>query len=98
MSNVRLTWTLPNVSTRQRPIQHTRIEFRAAGIAEWTVQDIVASDVPQELVFVDVPPGDFEYQGIVVDTAGEEGAPVQTAISVPFDPPGQISNFTAVLE
>ncbi len=98
MANVRLTWALPPVTGRQRPIRETKIEFRALGIQQWTEQDRVAPDVAQELVFVDVAPGDYEYRGTVVDVDGKEGPPETTTASVPFDGPGSITSFTATLE
>ena len=97
MANVSLSWALPTVSPRQRPILHTRIDFRAVGVAQWTTQDVVAPDVAQALEFVDVAPGDYEYRGTVVDVDLVEGSPVTTTVSVPFDPPGQITSFTATL-
>jgi hypothetical protein len=98
MSNVLLTWVLPPVSLRQRAILHTKIEFRAVGVVEWTLQDTVSPDVAQELRFVDVPPGDWEYRGTVVDVDGVWGAPATASVAVPFDAPGVITSFTATLE
>ena len=98
MSNVRVTWTLPNVSNRQRPIQHTEISVRLDPSLPWTVQDVVAPDVVQELVFFDVVPGTHYYQAVVVDTEGVRGPAVETSVSIPFDPPGSVSNLTATIE
>lgn len=98
MSNVRLTWTLPAVSARQRPIQHTEISVRVDPTLPWTVQDVVVPGVAQELVFFDVPPGDQYYQAVVVDVDGLRGAPVETSVAVPFDPPGTVTELTATIE
>ena len=98
MSNVRLTWTLPEVTPRQNPIAHVRIEFRVAETLPWTVQDTVDSGATQELLFIDVQPGTFFYRAIVVDTEGLEGPPVETLVTLSFDPPGSVQNFTATVE
>jgi hypothetical protein len=98
MSNVRVSWALPPVSPRQKPILHTEISVRVDPSLPWTVQDTVTPDVPQELVFFDVAPGDQYYRAVVVDTDFVRGAEVETSIAVPFDPPGVVTNFSAVLE
>lgn len=98
MSNVRLTWELPTVNPRQRPIQFTEISVRIDPAFPWTVQDNVAPDVAQEIVLFDVAPGDWYYQAVVIDIDGVRGAPVETRIAVPFDPPNTVTNFIATLE
>lgn len=98
MSNVRLTWVLPEVTPRQRPIQHTKIDVRVLGADTWTEQALIPPDVTQELLFSDVSPGDYEYQATVVDVDNVSGPPVEASISVPFDPPGVVSTFIATLE
>lgn len=98
MSNVRVTWALPNVSARQKPIQHTEISVRVDPALPWTVQDVVLPDVPQELIFFDVFPGTQYYQAVVIDTDNVRGNPVETNVAVPFDPPGTVTSLTAVLE
>lgn len=97
--NVRLTWELPTPSARQLPIQHVRVDFRVDPSLPWTTQDVVTPDVPQELIFVDVAPGDHFYQVVVVDTAGtEDENPAQATASVPFDPPSSVLNLAATVE
>lgn len=98
MSNVRVTWVLPTVTPRQKPIQFTEISVRADPALPWTVQDVVAPDVTQELLFVDVPSGDQFYQAVVVDVDNVRGNPVETSIAIPFDPPGVVTDLTATLE
>lgn len=97
MSNVKLTWTLPNVSSRQKPIKHTMISVRVDPSLPWTDQTPVAPDGAQEINFIDVAPGTYYYRGIVEDVDGKAGDPVETSVTVPFDPPGVISSFTATL-
>lgn len=98
MSNVRLTWALPAVSARQKPIQYTEISVRVDPGLPWTVQDIVDYNAIQELLFIDVPPGEQFYQAVVFDIDGRAGNPVETSVAVPFDPPGEVSTLTAVVE
>lgn len=99
MSNVRVTWSLPSVSPIQRAIQHTEIAFRVANVAlPWTVQDVVAPDSLQELLFVDVAPGDYEYRAVVVDVDDQRSPEAFASASVPFALPGSVTEFVAVVE
>ena len=98
MSNVRLTWTLPSVGATQREIEHTRIEFRVDGAPQWTEQTLVPTDVAQELLFQDVAPGTYFYRATVVDIDGNEGAPAETQVDVPYDPPGTVVDFAGSIE
>ena len=75
MSDVRLTWDLPTVTPRQYPIAHVRIEFRVDESLPWTIQDTVDAAAAQELLFVDVQPGTFFYQAIVVDEQAKRARP-----------------------
>ncbi len=97
MSNVKLSWVLPTVSSRQKPISHVEISVRTDTTLPWTVQDTVTPDVVQELELFDVAPGMYYYQAVVVDTDLVRGNPVETTIDVPFDPPGTVTSFTATL-
>jgi hypothetical protein len=97
--NVRLTWELPTVTPRQLPIQHVRVEFRADASLPWTTQDTVLPEAIQELLFVDVAPGEFFYRVVVVDTANvEDEKPAETSVVVPFDAPSSVLNLVATLE
>lgn len=98
MSNVRVSWVLPTVTPRQKPIQHTEISVRVDPTLPWTVQDVVVPADPQELLFVDVAPGTYYYQAVVVDTDGVRGPARETSADVPFDPPGAVSALAAVVE
>jgi hypothetical protein len=98
MSNVRLTWSLPTVSARQAEIQHVEISLRVNESFPWTLQDIIATASVQELLLVDVAPGTYFYQGVVVDIEGNRGNPVETFVNIGVESPGEISNFTATLE
>ena len=98
MTNMRLTWDLPNVSIRQAPIQHTVIDFRVDPTLPWAMQDTVAAAAVQELLFVDIQPGSYFYRATVVDADGVSGAPVETQATVAFDPPGIVTNLTATEE
>lgn len=97
MANARLNWVLPVPTNRQRPLAHVRIEGRVAGIAEWT--EINAVDVPATTLLVqDIAPGEWEFRGIVVDNAGAESAPLGASLSVEFDAPSPLAEFTAAVE
>ncbi len=98
MSDVRLSWTLPVVTSRQRPIDHVRIELRADASLPWTEQDQVPASDPQELLLADVAPGDWFYRATVVDIDGEEGSPEGTTASLGFDAPDSVTGLTATVE
>lgn len=98
MSDVRLTWDLPDVSVRQLPIDFARVEFRADESFPWTEQEVVTAEEPQQLLFVDVAPGTFFYQVTMVDTDGQESNPARTQKGTPFDPPGGALNLKATVE
>lgn len=96
MTDVRLTWELPNVGSRQRPIQSTKISFRVDASLPWTVQEMVLAP-ETELLFQDVPSGTIFYQAIAVDDLGQESTPVETSVDIAFDPPGAVANFQATV-
>jgi hypothetical protein len=98
MSNVRLTWELPNVTPKQAPIKHTEISVRVADTLPWTVQDVVVPSGEQAIVFFDVGPGEIFYRAVIVDELDVRGGEVQTSIDVPFEEPGIVSNFIATLQ
>lgn len=96
-----VSWTLPPVSTRQRPLKHVRIEFRvqATPALPWTVQDNVSAQLPeQKLVFVDIAPGMYEFRATVfdIDDTMSKNPPVVEG-RVPSDPPGDVTNLTFVV-
>jgi len=98
MANVRLKWTLPTPTARQKPIQHAKVEIRVDASLPWTVQDTVTPDVAQEILFQDPAPGTHFYRVTVVDVDGKEGVPGETSADVPFDPPGTVTNLAATVE
>lgn len=94
MSDVRLYWTLPQPTQRQRPISHVRIEARVSADQPWTA----IADVPaptSELVIQDVAPGDWFYRGIVVDEGERASAPLNATVAVDFDDPSPLGAFSA---
>lgn len=93
-----ITWKLPPVTSRQRPLAHTLVEYRvkAETALPWTLQDQVAADGEQKLVIQDPAPGTFEYQLTAVDIDGKKGSPVVAEKAADFDPPGQISSVQIV--
>ena len=102
MANVRLTWVLPNVSTRQRPLAHTTIDARVSADLPWTpIANVPANsaDTPTtEAVLEDVAPGTWFYRARAFDDQGTDGNPAHAQVSVGFDRPGTISEFVATLE
>jgi hypothetical protein len=93
-----ITWALPAVGSRQRPLSKTRVEYRVKSAAElpWTVQDEVAADGEQKLVIQDPAPGTFEYRFTVIDIDGKAGSAVVAEKSADFDPPGSVGNVQIV--
>jgi hypothetical protein len=97
MSNVRLTWTLPTPSNRQRPISHVAISARVSDTLPWT--PIAAVDAPAtELLIQDVAPGVWYYAAIVLDDRGNESQPVYADTALPYDKPSAVSGFSAAVE
>ena len=97
MASIRLTWVLPTPTARQRPIDHVRIEARLAPSLPWTEINQVAAP-GTELLVADLAPGDWSFQGIVVDTLLEESTPVEAIASISFDAPDPLVTFTATVE
>lgn len=95
--NVTVSWTLPSVSAAQYPLASTEVSFRTDPSFPWTVQDNVLVSEPQELVFVDMAPGTYYFQGVCVDEQGQRSDPVEAQVDVPFDRPSAPENFQAVL-
>lgn len=92
MSDVRLFWTLPTPTNRQRPISHVRIEARVSQDLPWT--PIAEVDAPAtETTIEDAAPGEWMYQGIVVDNSGAESTPLEAAASVDYDDPSPLASF-----
>ena len=98
MSDVRLSWTLPEPTSRQLRISHVRVDFRVSVDAPWTEQDTVPADAVQELLFSDVAPGMYFYQATVVDVAGVESQPAQASADIAFDDPSDILDLVAIIE
>lgn len=97
MANVRLTWELPAVSQRQRPIAHVKIGARVSVDLPWTpIAEVPASQA--ELLLEDVAPGEWFYRGRAFDDRGGEGPEAFTSVSLDYDPPGAVGNFVATVE
>jgi hypothetical protein len=95
-NKVTLSWTLPVVSNRQRPIQFAKVEYRVSPNLPWTEQDRVAPTSAQTLEFADVAPGTYYYQVTVVDIDNVSGPAVPAQAQLGFDPPGPVTGLTAV--
>ena len=95
MSNVQLDWAFGPVSGKQKPIAKTRIEARVnAANAPWSVIAEPAAPALQ-LIVQDVAPGDWQYRGSAVDSAGVAGPTTLFSLSMPFDSPSALATFTA---
>jgi hypothetical protein len=97
MANVRLNWTLPTPSSRQREIARTVIEARVSPSLPWGSVNTV--DAPTATLLVaDIAPGSWEFRATVVDVGNVPSTPVTTSIELAFEPPSPASGFSAVLE
>lgn len=97
MSNVRLRWTLPTPTSRQRALARTVIEGRVSPSLPWTTLNTV--DAPGEtLLLTDHPPGDWEFRATVVDVGNVASISVVVSLSLAFDPPSPVTGFTATVE
>lgn len=97
MANVRLSWTLPSVSGRQRPISHVLLESRVSDELPWTVIAEVPASA-NELLLEDVAPGEWQYRGSAVDDQGRQGPESVTTAAIEFDAPGALGAFVAAVE
>ena len=97
MANVRLNWTLPTPTSRQRAIARTVIEGRVSASLPWTTLNTV--DAPgSTLLLTDHPPGAWEFRATVVDVGSVPSSPVVAALELAFDPPSPVTSFTAAVE
>jgi hypothetical protein len=93
---IRLDWTFPTPSLRQRPIAAARIEARLDPSLPWTVISTILA--PQSTMTIDDPtPGNWEFRLFVVDTNGDESIPVIATAAVGFDPPSAATAFSATV-
>lgn len=97
MANAILTWKLPSPTNRQRPLGGVRIESRVSDSLPWTLTATVAAP-GEELVIEDIAPGDWFFRATVFDVDGRESSPVEAQTSVDFDPPSEVTDFSARIE
>lgn len=99
MSDVLLSWELQNPTSRQRPVDYIRVDYRVDESLPWTEQDRISPDGPQELLFSDVAPGTHYYRVTVVDIDGVESPnPPTTQASIDFDAPFDVINLTVAIQ
>jgi len=95
-----ITWTLPAVGSRQRPLDRTQIDFRVKVTSgtplPWTTQDDVDAGGEQKLVIADPAPGTFEYQFTVFDVDGVAGPAVVVEKTSAAEPPGSVMDVQIV--
>lgn len=104
---VTLVWTLGPVSTRQLAIDHVRVEGRMVSadsnnpfpftkIADYPPTDANApTGFDGQAIIQNVDPGDWEYQGIPVDVAGNEGPARSVVVTMAADVPSQLAALDA---
>lgn len=96
--NVRLSWSLPAVSSRQRPITRVDLYSRVSPSLPFAP---IGSRVPsetQDFLIESVDPGDWEYGARVIDVGGAAGGMATTSTSVDFDAPSMVGGLTATKE
>lgn len=97
MANVRLNWTLPTPTARQRAIARTVIEARVSPSLPFSTVNTV--DAPTATLLVaDIAPGAWEFRATVVDVGNVPSTPVTTSIDIAFDAPSPAANFAASVE
>lgn len=94
MTDRTLAWELPVVTPRQRPIKHTQIDFRVDASLPWTPAATVPPTDPQQVEFLDVNAGTFDYRLTIYDDEDTPGDEVIVSQSLAFDPPGTVLNVT----
>ena len=93
MANIVLTWTLPAVSERQRPIARVLIEISAAPEeAGWTEHRVVPADAEQTVTMVDAAPGTHHYRLTAIDTDGRRSVPVTAQVTVAHQGPSPVTD------
>lgn len=92
-----LNWVLPTVGPRQAPLKHVKIEKRVAETLPWTfIADVPVAET--SLLFQDIQPGTHFFRGTVFDEQDNFSKNPKTAtLTVPFDDPGDLLEFTATL-
>lgn len=101
MANVQLNWTLPTTredgtALDQSDIQHVRIEARVVGGEFGEINQVPPSNT--SLLIEQVAGGDWEFQGIVVDSGGRESQPMVASLAVPISNPDALQTFEATLQ
>lgn len=102
--NIRGTWVLPTVRDSGGPlpiteIDRTDIEVSLDAGATWTPLISVASGNTQEFFLPDAAPGQWDFRGVVFDTAGRFSPPVGGSVVVPDETaPGPITDLNITLE
>ena len=97
MTDVVVSWDLPTVSLRQKPIKHVEVHTRDDESLPWTFQNSVLPGDVQQMIFADEPPGRHYYQAFAVDEDDVAGSPSEGIADVPFDAPSALVNFDVTL-
>lgn len=98
MASIQLTWTLPVVGERQRPLSRVLVQISAEPEESgWTDHKLIAADAKQELTIVDAHPGEHYFRLIVIDADGQRSAPVVVSVSVPYLGPSPVLDAIATV-
>lgn len=98
MASIRLTWSLPTVTTHQQPIARTLVEISAAPQeVGWTEHRVIAADVDQTVTFADAAPGAHHFRLTVIDLDGRRSPPVTLSATVPHRGPSPVEDAEAVV-
>jgi len=86
MANVKLVWTLPSVRLSGKPldpatISGVEIAISSDGGENFTVTDNFPKEV-LETLFTDLEPGEWQFRGVVIDTAGRRSPEAFSAVSI----------------
>lgn len=104
MRDVIIRWVLPATRESGLPldpadIQHTLVELSADGGANFTLVDsVLGSALAQETLVQDLDNGNWIARLTVVDTAGREGAAVDTPFVSDVSAPGTVTNVEVILQ
>ena len=99
MSDIRVTWALPEVTLRNLPVKHVLVEMRVDPSLPWSAAgNPVLPDDVQRLVSADLAPGTYFFRVTPVDDGDVLGEPAEGSAAIGFDPLGRVTDLTLVVE
>jgi hypothetical protein len=101
MTTLKVTYAVPVPTVRQAPVKGVLVSLavKPADPAVLPVFNPIAEvDLPAvEFDQASIDPGDYIVRLVVKDILAQVGGPVDTAVHVPFDVPGVVSNVVVTL-